>query len=79
MKQSFYQYLMTQRNPNQHDELTQFANNAFFDHSFPKQESDFEQLSNYLEFNGNYLPSMTVFDTAYNAYLASESKMGGEH
>lgn len=34
MKQSFYQYLMTQRNPNQHDEVTQFANNAFLTTAF---------------------------------------------
>lgn len=30
MKQSFYRYLMTQRDPNNYEPVPQFANNAFF-------------------------------------------------
>ena len=37
MRLSFYQFLMTQRNPDGADEVEQFANNAFFDTLFPKQ------------------------------------------
>ncbi len=44
----------------------------FFDQAFPKQETDFEKLSNYLELNAGYLPSMSVFDQAYNMYLSHE-------
>ncbi|GEL12669.1 hypothetical protein FC15_GL000957 [Lapidilactobacillus concavus DSM 17758] len=73
LRRSFYQYLMTQRNPNSHDEVAEFANNAFFDQTFPKQEKDYDRLSRYLELNGNYLPSMTVFDLAYQHYLDSEA------
>ncbi|MCI1985933.1 MAG: YozE family protein [Lactobacillus sp.] len=72
MRQTFYQYLMTLRNPNDHTEIADFAQNAFLDHSFPKQESDFDRLSEYLELNGNYLPSMSVFDDAYREYQARE-------
>lgn len=72
MRQSFYQYLMTLRNPNDHGEIANFAQNAFFDQAFPKQETDFEKLSNYLELNAGYLPSMSVFDQAYNMYLSHE-------
>ncbi|WP_178196393.1 YozE family protein [Ligilactobacillus sp. Marseille-Q7487] len=68
-RQSFYQYLMTQRDPNAIDEIAQFANNAFYDQSFPKQASEYEEVSAYLELNAGYLPSMSVFDDAWHNYL----------
>ncbi|WP_429970882.1 YozE family protein [Fructilactobacillus sp. Tb1] len=70
MRKSFYEYLMTERNPDGHDEISQFANNAFFDTQFPKHEDDFELISKYLEENAGYLPSMTIFDEAWQKYLA---------
>ena len=69
VRQSFYRYLMTLRNPNSQDELAQFANNASYDQAFPKQASDYDEVSQYLELNGSYLPSMTIFDQAWEAYL----------
>ena len=69
VRQSFYRYLMTLRNPNSQDELAQFANNAFYDQAFPKQASDYNEVSQYLELHGSYLPSMTIFDQAWEAYL----------
>ena len=68
-RQSFYQYLMTQRNPDDHRALAEFANRAFYDQSFPKQSCDYDELSQYLELNGSYLPGMTVFDEAWQKYL----------
>ncbi|MCC7665979.1 YozE family protein [Liquorilactobacillus satsumensis] len=68
-RKSFYQFLMTERNPNSSDEVAQFANNAFYDQGFPKQADDYETLSQYLELNGNYLPTMTIFDQAWQMYL----------
>ncbi|WP_353990332.1 YozE family protein [Pediococcus argentinicus] len=73
MHKTFYQYLMTQRNPESSEEVANFANNAFFDQSFPKQSKDFEELSQYLELNGNYLHNMSVFDLAWQQYLESEN------
>lgn len=70
MAQTFYQYLMTQRNPNDHGEIATFAQNAFLDLSFPKQISDFDDLSRYLELNAGYLPSMDIFDAVYREYQA---------
>ncbi|WP_278746522.1 YozE family protein, partial [Ligilactobacillus agilis] len=35
----------------------------------PKQASDYDEVSQYLELNGSYLPSMTIFDQAWEAYL----------
>lgn len=69
-RESFYQFLMTQRNPNQPNEIEQFANDAFFDSAFPKQSQDFDEISKYLEENTTYLYSMTIFDDAWQLYLA---------
>jgi uncharacterized protein YozE (UPF0346 family) len=60
---------MTERNPDSSDLLAQFANNAFFDQSFPKQSQDYQEISNYLELNAGYLPSMLIFDQAWERYL----------
>ena len=68
-RESFYRFLMTQRNPGSVDDIAQFAYNAQHDSSFPKQEEDYEKLSDYLELNAGYLPSMSVFDKAYQLYL----------
>ncbi|QIL50598.1 YozE family protein [Weissella coleopterorum] len=72
MRRSFYQWLMTQRDPVTHDEVKTFANGTFFDQSFPKQSTDFDEISRYLEENGSYLQSMDIFDAAWRQYLASE-------
>lgn len=66
---SFYHFLMTQRQPDSPDEVEQFANNAFYDTTFPKQSQDFDEISKYLEENTNYLPSMTIFDHAWQMYI----------
>ena len=59
---------MTQRNADSNDEVAQFANNAQNDQTFPKQEQNYEKLSDYLELNGGYLPGMSIFDKAYQMY-----------
>jgi len=43
------------------------------DHGFPKTAEDYHELSLYLELNGHYLDSMTVFDEAWQQYISSES------
>ena len=59
---SFYHFLMTLRQPDSPNEVEQFANNAFLDTTFPKQSQNLEE-------NANYLPSMTIFDDAWQMYL----------
>lgn len=68
-RESFYRFLMTQRNPDSNDDIAQFANNAQNDSAFPRQSQDYEEISNYLELNAGYLPSMSIFDDAYQMYL----------
>lgn len=63
---------MTQRNPEDYEPVAEFANNAFYDQAFPKQETQFDVLSKYLEENASYLPSMTVFDKAWQMYLEQD-------
>ncbi|AQW22084.1 hypothetical protein PL11_009205 [Lentilactobacillus curieae] len=71
MRRTFYQFLMTKRNPGSIDPEAEFANNAFYDQSFPKQSTDFEEISKYLEENAGYLPSMDIFDKVFNEYRES--------
>ena len=65
---SFYHYLMKYRHPKPQDEISKFANDAYNDHSFPKNTDNYDEISSYLEMNGSYLVSMTVFDDALERY-----------
>ncbi len=55
------------------DEISQFANDAYLDHTFPKTADDYHELSSYLELNGPYLESMSVFDEVWQQYISTES------
>jgi uncharacterized protein YozE (UPF0346 family) len=72
MNKSFYHFLMKYRHPSPTDAISKFANNAYLDHSFPKQADDYHELSSYLELNGHYLESMAIFDEAWQLYIGSE-------
>ncbi|WP_273126138.1 YozE family protein [Metabacillus sp. HB246100] len=65
---SFYHFLMKFRHPKPKDEISRFANEAYLDHSFPKNTDDYNELSSYLEMNGLYLKSMSIFDEAWELY-----------
>ena len=69
---SFYTFLMKYRQPKNIDEITRFANEAFHDHAFPKQSSDYQEISHYLELNAHYLPGMAVFDEAWELYIGDK-------
>ncbi|MFL2106203.1 YozE family protein [Desemzia sp. FAM 23991] len=72
MIRTFYQYLMTERDADMKDPVTIFANSAFRDSGFPKQSKDYHELCHYLEMNGSYLETMTIFDEAWERYLATK-------
>lgn len=65
---SFYHYLMKYRHPKPKDDIAKFANDAYEDHSFPISSDNYDEVSTYLEMNGHYLNSMTVFDEAWDHY-----------
>jgi uncharacterized protein YozE (UPF0346 family) len=75
MIKSFYHFLMKYRHPAPKDAISHFANHAFLDHSFPKTSEDYHELSSYLELNGQYLESMSVFDEAWQQYMLTESSI----
>ncbi len=54
--------------------LANLPHNAYHDHSFPKYSQDYDQISNYLELEGSYLPSLTLFDDVWELYIESENK-----
>lgn len=68
MHQTFYEFLMTKRDSQAHDEISNFAKNVFLDHSFPKQSKNYHEITEYLELNGNYLVSMDIFDDAWKEF-----------
>lgn len=72
MAKSFYHFLMKFRHPEPKDNISHFANQAYEDHSFPKGATDYHEISSYLELNGHYLQSMSVFDEVWDIYIVSE-------
>ncbi|WP_046173650.1 YozE family protein [Domibacillus indicus] len=72
MHKSFYHYLMKYREEPPRDELAAFANHAFDDHSFPKMADSYDVLCRYLEMDAGYLPTMGVFDEAWEKYEQDE-------
>lgn len=75
MAKTFYHFLMRYRNPQGKDDLAIFANHAYLDHSFPTRSSDYDELSRYLEVSVDYLPSMSIFDHAWELYIQIETEM----
>lgn len=74
MSKSFYHFLMKYRHPEPKDAISRFANHAYLDHGFPKTSKHYEVISSYLELNGHYLESMSIFDEAWSLYVNEESK-----
>lgn len=68
MQKSFYQFVLTLRDPDDKGEISQFANHVFYDGSFPKTSTNFEEISKYLELESDYVPTMTLFDKIWSIY-----------
>ncbi|WP_442594183.1 YozE family protein [Neobacillus sp. D3-1R] len=74
MTKSFYHFLMKYRHPEPKNEISTFANQAYMDHDFPKHSKQYDEISLYLELNASYLTRMSIFDEAWNLYVAEETK-----
>lgn len=68
MRQSFYLFILTYKDPYKKDAQTKFANHVAEDLSFPKQSTDYHELADYLELSGEYVPYMAVFDELFEVY-----------
>lgn len=69
---TFYQFLLTYRGKLQPDDQSQLADWAFFDHNFPKYTADYNEISNYLEWNSPFTNALTVFDELWDIYLLND-------
>ncbi len=69
MRKSFYHWLMTQRHHERDIAMADLAEQVFYEADFPKQSSDFDQVSRFLEEEASFAFSMAEFDRIWEAYL----------
>ncbi|MBD7944344.1 MULTISPECIES: YozE family protein [Psychrobacillus] len=68
MHQSFYLFALKFRGGQKNDAKAQFAEHMFLQHDFPKAETSFQEISEYIEELAH--PEMTaiVFDEIWGLY-----------
>ncbi|MFD1849481.1 YozE family protein [Oceanobacillus bengalensis] len=66
----FYQFLMTYRGKKKPDDESRLADWAFHDHNFPKHTMDYDEISNYLEWNSPFTNALNVFDELWSVYIS---------
>ena len=69
MRKSFYSWLMTERNPKSQQPVAVLADLVFAEPDFPKQSSDFDEVSRFLEENASFNFSLSDFDGIWESYL----------
>jgi uncharacterized protein YozE (UPF0346 family) len=62
------------RGPKEVDDVTVLANRAFDDPAFPKQSTDFHEISDYLETHANFSFNLGKFDEIWDEYLENLKK-----
>lgn len=65
---TFYQYMMTFRGKRQADDKSMFADWIFHEHDFPQHSNDYDEISDYLEWNSPFPHALIVFDEVWNLY-----------
>lgn len=68
MNQSFYLFALKFRGGQKTDEKVRFAEHMFLQHDFPKAETSFGQLSEYIEELAHPDMPATVFDEIWGLY-----------
>ena len=68
MNRSFYQFTLSFRGGKKKDVLAEFAESMFKDLSFPKEETEFDPLSRYVEEKADAGMRSIVFDELYALY-----------
>ena len=66
---SFYHYILVHRGTLKQTAISKLAEDIFDDLQFPKQETDYHVISDYLETNAYYVPNMDVFDELWEMYV----------
>ena len=70
--QTFYQFMMSYRGKKTPDEYSRLADWMFADHDFPKQETDYHEISTYLEVLSPFPNALTVFDELWEIYVLKQ-------
>ncbi|MCZ2258250.1 YozE family protein [Sporosarcina sp. G11-34] len=68
MNKSFYQFALSFRGGRKDDLQAQFAESMFNDLSFPKEETEFDLISRYVEEKADAGMRSVVFDDLYKLY-----------
>ncbi|APB31168.1 YozE family protein [Vagococcus teuberi] len=66
---NFYHYVQIHRGKLEPSDISMLAENIFEDLQFPKQETTYHKLSDYLETNAYYVTNMDVFDELWEMYV----------
>ena len=66
---TFYQHLMTFRGKIKPDDKSKLAEWAFLDHDFPKHSNDYDEISDYLEWNSPFPNALRTFDEIWDLYV----------
>ena len=73
MRRSFYHYMMTRRAAKIQSSIDELADAFFYVVFFFLLSTDFNQVSRYFEDHVDYLKRLSIFDQAWEEYLASET------
>lgn len=71
---TFYHYMMTHRGKRKADDKSRLADWIFHDHDFPKQSTDYNEISNYLEWNSPFPHALSVYDELWDLYTTKEKE-----
>lgn len=74
MTRSFYHYVLTLRGAMKHDVVSIFAEAVSHDPQFPKQSTDYDEISSYLEVEADYISTMQLFDEIWELYVEHNKK-----
>ena len=70
MQQTFYQFITRFVDYDAKDPMSRLANQIHQDQAFPKQSTDFHQITDYLEHSSQYSQLLSIFDDAWAQHQA---------
>jgi uncharacterized protein YozE (UPF0346 family) len=72
LQKSFYHFILKYRGGKKEDDFGHLAEEIFYDHSFPKQSNDYDEISSYVELRGYFLGASAAFDQMWERYVIEE-------
>lgn len=65
---TFYEFILTYRGKLSADDKCKLADWVFQDHDFPKQSTNYSEISDYLEWNSPFVNALSIFDELWEIY-----------